>query len=73
MKSEIAENIKIIIKEKGLLQKTVAREAGYTAKTFNNMLNHRKVIKDCDIVPIAKALKVDPNALFGYINNTKTA
>lgn len=70
MKSEIAENVKTIIKEKGLLQKAVAREAGYSAKTFNNMLNHRKVIKDYDIVPIAKALKVDPNALFGNENKT---
>lgn len=66
MKSEVATNTKRMIKEKGLLQKKVAERAGYDMKTFNNMLNGRKLITDCDIIPIAQALDVEPNELFGY-------
>ncbi len=66
MKSEIANNVKDIIKEKGLKQKAVAERAGYNPTTFNNMLNGRKIITDVDINPIAKALDVDPNTIFGY-------
>ncbi len=66
MKSEVATNIKKMIKEKGLLQKKVAERAGYDIKVFNNMLNGRKIITDCDIMPIAHALEVEPNELFGY-------
>lgn len=72
IKSEIAENIKSIIKEKGFLQKAIAERAGYSVKTFNAMLNHRKVIKDSDIIPIAKALNVEPNELFRVRTNNKT-
>mgnify|MGYP000795546220 CR=1 FL=1 len=72
MKSEIAENVKSIIKEKGLLQKAVAKRAGYGQKAFNNMLNNRKVITDRDIIPIAKALDVEPNVLFGHQGGDKS-
>lgn len=66
MKSEIANNVKEIIRQKGLKQKAVAERAGYNPATFNNMLNGRKIITDVDINPIAKALNVDPNTIFGY-------
>ena len=69
MKSEIANNVKAIIKEKGLLQRAVAEKAGYDQKVFNNMLNGRKIITDLDINPIANALGVDPNTIFGYKNS----
>ena len=65
MRSAIAENTKSIIKDKGLKQKAVGEMAGYNPKTFNNMLNGRKIISDIDVVNIANALGVSPNALFG--------
>lgn len=70
MKSEIANNVKEIIKRKGLKQKAVAERAGYNPSIFNNMLNGRKIITDVDINPIAKALDVDPNTIFGYKGKT---
>ena len=65
MKSVIAGNVKNIIREKGYLQRSVAERAGYNPKTFNNMLNGRKVITDNDVKNIAIALDVEPNRLFG--------
>lgn len=64
MKSVIAENVKRIIKEKGLLQKAVAERSGYSVPTFNNMLNGRKIITDVDVSKIASTLQVEPNDLF---------
>lgn len=43
MKSVIAENVKQIIKEKGMLQKAVAERSGYAFSVFNNMLNGRRL------------------------------
>ena len=65
MKSEIASNVKSIIKDKGMLQKAVAKRAGYAPNVFNNMLNGRKTITDSDVKCIAIALQVEPNELFG--------
>lgn len=64
MKSVIAENIRDIIAHKGLKQIAVAQKANINPKAFNNMLNGRKLITDCHIPPIAKALGVTPNELF---------
>lgn len=64
MKSLIALNVKQIIKDRCLIQAAVARKAGYNPKSFNNMLNGRKVISDCDVKAIADALQVEPNQLF---------
>lgn len=66
MASIIAENVKSIINQKGLKQSAVAAFAGYNTKTFNNMLNGRKLVTDSDVEIIAKVLKVTPNELFGY-------
>lgn len=65
MKSATAENIKVLIEKKCFKQSSVARKAGYSVKTFNNMLNGRKLITDIDVVKIAEALGVSPNELFG--------
>lgn len=65
MKSEIAGNVKKIIKKKGYLQKAIAEKAGYNQMSFNNMLNGRKIITDNDVKNIAIALDVEPNDLFG--------
>ena len=72
MKSEIAGNVKNIIKKQGYLQKSIAKRAGYNEKTFSNMLNGRKIITDYDVKNIAIALGVEPNDLFGLHEN-KTA
>lgn len=65
MKSVIAENIKAIIQKQGYKQSAIAVKAGYDPCKFNNMLNNRKMIADYDIPPIATALGVSPNELFG--------
>lgn len=57
--------IKSIIKQKCMIQKRVAEKAGYSKQVFNDMLNGRRIIKLTDIPPIATALGVTPNELFG--------
>ena len=64
--SPIAENIKNYIKEKGLKQSFVAKEAGLKDKEFSAMLNGRKIIMVNVIPAIAAALKTDPNTLLGF-------
>lgn len=61
----VSENVKKIIKERGIKQKTIAEKAGYSEKCFSAMLCGRKVIDDSDILRICCALEVTPNALFG--------
>ena len=65
MNSAIANNVRKIIASKGIKQIAVANKAGYSIKTFNNMLNGRKIISDVDVINIANALQVTPNELFG--------
>lgn len=60
----VAENAKRIIKERGLKQNAVAIKAGYNPKTFNNLVNGKKTMREVDIFNIAKALEVAPNDLF---------
>ena len=64
MRSVVAANAKKIIEERGYKQKAVARIAGDDVKVFNNLLNGRKVVTDCDIIAISNALGVTPNDLF---------
>ena len=64
MKSVIATNVRRIINEQGLKQYAVAKKAGYSLQSFNNMLNGRKRITDIDVAILATALGVEPNALF---------
>ncbi len=64
MQSAIALNVKGIINEKCLKQSSIAKKAGYTTQTFNNMLNGRKIITDIDVLNIANVLEVDVNTLF---------
>lgn len=61
----VATNIKCIMLEKGLKQKSVAEKAGFNEKEFSAMLKNRKIIKVDDVMDIAKALGVSPNELFG--------
>ena len=62
--SPITNNIRRIIDAKGIKQKAVASRAGYSEKTFSAMMNGRRTIKADDILKIANALSVEPNALF---------
>lgn len=61
----VAENAKRLIKEKGLKQKHVAALAGYDEKKFSAKLNGSSIIREKDIIRIAKALNVTPNELYG--------
>lgn len=64
-KTIVGENLKSIIKAKGLKQCAVAVRAGYTPQKFSNMLCGRRAIKDTDIWRFCLALSVTPNELFG--------
>lgn len=61
----VAENIMRIIREKGLKQTFVAKNAGYTPQMLNDMLTGRRIIKVSDVVRIYPILGVDVNCLFG--------
>lgn len=65
MNEIIAPNIKAIMAKRGLKQYEVAKKLGYTKYQFNLMLNGKKLIRDVDILNIAKCLEVDVNILFG--------
>lgn len=67
IKSVVASNAKRIINERGYKQKAIAQIAGYDIKTFNNLLNGRKFVTDCDIIAISNALGVTPNELFAAV------
>ena len=61
----VAENIRKIIKERGLKQKIVAKKAGYTEQQFSNLLCGRKTIETEDVTKVCNALGVLPNDLYG--------
>ena len=63
--SIVAKNVKALIKKRCLSQGKIGEKAGYSGKTFSNMLNGRKIITDVDALNIANALDVDANTLFG--------
>ena len=63
--SIVAKNVKALIKKRCLSQGKIGQKAGYSGKTFSNMLNGRKIITDLDALRIANALEVDANTLFG--------
>ena len=67
----IAVAIKSIIKEKGLLQKTVAKKAGFTELQFSDMMNDRKIIKSCDLYPISTALGVSIQDIYDIGNRIR--
>lgn len=63
---KINEQIKTFIDEKGFKQGAIARKAGYSEKLFSAMMTGKRKIYAEDIVPIAKALDVEPNDLFHF-------
>lgn len=64
VQTNVAVNIKKILKEKGLIQKSVAQRAGFSEKQFCAMLNGRKLILANYLPSIAQAMGVTPNDLF---------
>jgi transcriptional regulator with XRE-family HTH domain len=68
----LGNRIKTIIKNKGLLQRKVAMDCGYSDSQLSNMIHGKKTIKPKDVVKLCKGLNVSPNELFGYDCN-KTA
>ena len=62
--SIVAFNARRIIRESGYKQKAVAQKAGYTEKSFSNLLRGRKTIAEDDIARLAVALNVTANELF---------
>lgn len=60
----VASNVKRIIEQKGIKQKSVAEKAGISEKKFSDMLNDRVSIKAEDIVKIQEALQVPVGELF---------
>ena len=63
---EIIDNIKRLIDEKGMKQCVVAERAGFSKQEFSNLVNERrKLLRVEHILPIANALGVEPNDLYG--------
>lgn len=64
LKNCVANGIREIIEEKGMVQREVAKRAGFTAQQLNDMLFGRKIIRAEYIPAIAKALNVEIEELF---------
>lgn len=60
----VAENIRRIIKQKGLVQKVVATKSGFSATQFADMMHGRKTLKADYIPRIAEAMGVPAGELF---------
>lgn len=62
----IIDNIKMLISKKGMKQSVVAERAGFTPQEFSNILNERRKLLRIEFMPpIAQALEVDMNELYG--------
>ena len=62
----IINNIKMLISKKGMKQSVVAERAGFTPQEFSNILNERRKLLRIEFMPpIAKALDVYMNELYG--------
>lgn len=60
----VAENIKIILKEKKIKRNVFAESLGYSVSKFNAMLQCRKLIKVSDLVLIMRLLNIGAEELF---------
>ena len=70
---ELAKRIYQIMDEGHMKQSAVARAAGISPAVFNHMLRGRRIIRPEYVAGICKALKVSPNQLFEYSENSKGA
>ena len=71
--STIANNVRRIIRQRGLKQCAVAAMAGYDARRFSSLLRGKRSMTDEDVHAIARALSVTPNELFETRPQDKTA
>jgi DNA-binding Xre family transcriptional regulator len=62
----VKENIKHIIRDRGLRQGYVAQKAGLPEKQFSALLTGRKVFRIEHLVPICNALDMNPNQVIFY-------
>lgn len=53
-----AENLKRLLKERGLTGYKFAVTAGYTPQQLTVMMHHRKIMRPPDIIQLANALQV---------------
>lgn len=61
----VIENIKQIMKQKGIKHCVVAERAGFTQSQFSHFLNNRrKLLRVEHLLPIAEALEVSVNDLY---------
>lgn len=60
----IAVGIKKIILDKGLVQRSVAKRAGFSEQQLSDMVNSRKIIKASDLMPLSKALGVEISEIY---------
>lgn len=63
---DVITNVKHIIENKGMKQGVVAERAGFTPQEFSNVLNERrKLLRVEHLLPVANALGVTVNDLYG--------
>ena len=59
-----AENLKRLLKERGLTGYKFAVTAGYTPQQLTDMMHHRKIMRPPDIAALLDALGVDASEFF---------
>lgn len=67
----VAENIKSIINDRGLKQKTVGIKAGWEEKRFSLLLTGRMTFKADYLPAICMALDMSPDEVLSYKPNGK--
>ena len=69
----VRQNVKRIIRERGLKQSALALKAKIPEKQLSALICGRKLMRPEYISQISVALGVTPNALFGITSNDHTA
>lgn len=59
-----AENLKRLLKERGIAGYEFAVTVGYTPQQLTDMMHHRKIMRPPDIAALIDALGVDASELF---------
>lgn len=62
--SPVSNNIALLIEQKGFKQKAIAEKAGMSPQVLIEILAGRRILKICEVRPIASALGVEVTALF---------
>lgn len=62
----VAINAQRIIKEKGLIQKSVAKKMNLTENQLTSIFKGRKIITTSIVLKFCEVLDVSPNDLYGY-------